>query len=464
MPDETPQAPPRPAGDPGRSALLTDLYQLTMLHVYHAHEMRDTAVFEFFVRRLPARRNFLVAAGLEQSLEFLESLTFTGEEIDWLASTGRYDDAFIEHLSRLTFTGDVHAMPEGTVFFADEPALRVTAPMPEAQLVESRLVNLLQFQTLIASKAARCVLAAPGKLLVDFGLRRAHGAEAGLLSARASYVAGFAGSATVLAEQRFGIPCFGTMAHSFVQCHESEEAAFERFARTERERVVLLVDTYDTLEGARRVVAVAKRLASEGIAVSAVRLDSGDLGALSRQVREILDRGGCEDVRIFSSGGLDEEAIARLAEAPIDGFGIGTSLDVSADAPSLDCVYKLEEYAGLPRRKRSAGKSTWPGRKQVYRSFDEAGRMCGDVITLETDAQPGEPLIVPVMAAGRRVGAPPSLGEIRERVAAGLAALPERLCALGEAAPYPVTVAPALRDLAAEVDARTAAAVAGGSS
>ncbi len=453
MPD---QPPDRAGTDPGRSVLLTDLYQLTMLSVFHAQGMRDTAVFEFFVRRLPPGRNFLVSAGLEQALEFLDALAFTGEEIEWLASTGRYEDDFLGRLAELTFTGDVHAMPEGTVFFADEPVLRVTAPLPEAQLVESRLVNLLQYQSLVASKAARCVLAAPGKLLVDFGLRRAHGAEAGLLSARASYLAGFAGSATVLAEERFAVPCFGTMAHSFVQAHESEDEAFEHFARTQRRHVVLLIDTYDTLEGARRVVALAKRLAADGITIDAVRLDSGDLDALSREVREILDGGGCEEIRIFCSGGLDENALERLAGAPIDGFGVGTSLDVSADAPSLDCVYKLEEYAGVARRKRSAGKSTWPGRKQVYRSYDDAGRMCGDVITLETDGQPGTPLIEPVMTGGRRIAAPISLGEIRDRLAAGLEALPEGLRVLGDAPPYPVTVAPALRELAAEVDARTA--------
>ncbi len=445
-----------PPPDPGHSALLTDLYELAMLQVYHQHRMLDTAVFEFFVRRLPERRGYLLAAGLEQTLEFLESLRFSDEEIEWLATTGGFDDGFLEHLAGFSFGGDVHAMPEGTVFFANEPILRITAPMPQAQLVETRVINLLQFQTLIASKAARCVLAAPGKLLVDFGLRRAHGAEAGLLAARASYLAGFAGSATVLAAQRFGMPCYGTMAHSFVQAHDDETEAFARFARARRHDVVLLIDTYDTLRGARRVVELAPALAAEGIPVNAVRLDSGDLDTLSRQVRAILDEGGCRDVRIFASGGLDEDAIATLvaAGAPIDGFGVGTSLDVSADAPYLDCVYKLQEYAGRPRRKRSTAKATWPGRKQVYRRFDAHGTMQGDVITLVDDPQEGEPLVEPVLVQGRRTGTAPGLAEVRERAARSLASLPPALAAGHSAPAYPVTIATALERLAAEVDAR----------
>ena len=445
-----------PPGDPGASALLTDLYELTMLEVYRGHGMHDTAVFEFFVRHLPAHRNFLVAAGLEQTLAFLEDLHFTAREIDWLADTGNHGDDFLAWLADLRFTGDVHAMPEGTVFFANEPVLRVTAPMPQAQLVETRIVNLLQLQTLIASKAARCVLAAPDRLLVDFGLRRAHGAEAGLLAARASYLAGFAGSATVLAGQRFGIPTYGTMAHSFVQAHDREEEAFLRFARARRRNVVLLIDTYDTLAGAARAVSAARTLAREGIAVNAVRLDSGDLDDLSRRVRGVLDGGGCRDTRIFASGGLDEHRLQALvgAGAPIDGFGVGTSLDVSADAPYLDCVYKLQEYAGLPRRKRSTAKATWPGRKQVYRLLDARGRMQRDVITLEDDAPQGQPLIEPVMRDGRRVGAAPSLAEIRERTARSLAALPPALRSLDAAPAYPVAISPALARLADEVDAR----------
>jgi nicotinate phosphoribosyltransferase len=444
--------------DPASSPLLTDLYQLNMIQAYLERGETKTAVFEFFVRKLPAQRGFLVAAGLQQALDFLEGLHFSPDELDWLASTGRFGTRLIDYLATLRFTGDVHALPEGTVFFANEPILRVTAPLPEAQLVETRLINLLHFQSLIAAKAARMVLAAPSKLLVDFGLRRAHGAEAGLMAARASYIAGFAGTATVLAERLYGIPLFGTMAHSFVQIHDDETAAFENFARARPENLTLLIDTYDTEAAAQKVVALAPRLSAAGITIRAVRLDSGDLIALSRSVRRILDTGGLADVKIFASGGLDESdllAIAR-AGAPIDGFGIGTSLTTSSDLPALDCAYKLEEYAGLPRRKRSAGKATWPGRKQVWRRYGPDGRMAGDVLSVEVDAQPGEPLIQPVMQAGRRLGAPLAMAEARARAARDLARLPEPLRRLEPGPSYPVHVGDALAGFAADVDRRLA--------
>ena len=441
-----------------KSPLLTDLYQLTMLQAYFEQGMNDTAVFEFFVRRLPQNRGFLLAAGLEQALEFLEQLRFGDEELEWVRTCGRFSPDFPDFLAGLRFAGDVHAMPEGTVFFADEPILRVTAPIPQAQLVESRLINLLHFQTLVASKAARCVLVAPGKLLVDFGMRRAHGAEAGLLAARASYLAGFAGSATVLAAPRFGIPVFGTMAHSFIQAHASEELAFEHFAGAQPENVTLLIDTYDTEASARKVVRLAPRLRERGITIRAVRIDSGDLALHAHNVRQILDAAGLREIGIFSSGGLDEYALRNLLahEAPIDGFGIGTSMDTSADAPFLDCAYKLQEYAGRARRKRSEGKATWPGRKQVYRRYNADGIMQGDVLTLETDIQEGEALIRPVMRAGQRLHPAESLDAIRNRAQAQLVRLPAHLRALKDAPPYPVTVAPAIKDLAAAVDASTA--------
>src|SRR6478736_5526850 len=337
------------------SPLLTDLYQLNMMQAYLDRGETKTAVFEFFVRKLPRDRGFLIAAGLEQVLEFLDGLRFTPEELDWLAAGGRFGKDLIDYLAALRFTGDIHAMPEGTVFFADEPILRVTAPLPQAQLVETRVINLLQFQSMIAAKAARMVLAAPGKRLVDFGLRRAHGAEAGLLAARASYIAGFTGTATVLAAKLFDIPVFGTMAHSYIQAHDSETVAFERYAHARPEGLVFLIDTYDTEAAARKVVALAPRLEAGGIKISGVRLDSGNLIALSKSVRRIFDEGGLAHVTIFASGGLDEDELMALekANAPIDGFGIGTSLTTSSDAPALDCVYKLEEYAGLARRKHA---------------------------------------------------------------------------------------------------------------
>jgi nicotinate phosphoribosyltransferase len=435
--------------EPG--VLLTDLYQLTMLQAYFDRSMHETAVFELFVRRLPKNRNFLVAAGLEQALDYLCGLRFTEHDIEDLRRGGLFGEDFLAWLARLKFTGDVDALPEGTVFFADEPVLRVTAPLPEAQLVESRLVNIVHFQTLIASKAARCVLAAPGKTLVDFGMRRAHGADAALHAARASYLAGFDGTSTVSAQAAFGIPTFGTMAHSFIQAHASEAAAFAHFVESQRGPITLLIDTYDTVKGAERVAELARRL--PGKKIHSVRLDSGDLGALSREVRRIFDAAGLRDIGIFASGGLDELSVRALVAggAPIDGFGIGTALDVSDDSPALDCVYKLEAYAGKARRKRSTGKATWPGSKQVFRRYSEDGRFERDVLTVAGDAQRGEPLLVPVMRAGARSAAP-TLAAARAHAAAQLAGLPERLRSLEPAERYSVEVADALTALAARVD------------
>lgn len=437
---------------PQNSPLLTDLYQLTMLQGYFEHHMEGVAVFEFFVRRLPSKRNFLVAAGVEQTLQYLENLRFNAQELRWLASSRHFNPEFIDSLANLRFTGTVHAMPEGTIFFANEPVLRVTAPLPQAQLVESRLINILQFQTLIASKAARSVLVAPDKLLVDFGMRRAHGAEAGLLAARATYLTGFAGTATVQAGQLFDIPLYGTMAHSFIQAHDEESDAFERFSLANPTNVVLLLDTYDTERAAETAVRLAGRLQQRGIRIKGVRLDSGDLAEHAVRVRQILDAGGLEGAAIFASGGLDEIKLKQLVEsgAPIDGFGVGTRLDASVDAPYLDCAYKLQEYAGRPRLKRSEGKETWPGRKQVYRSFDARG-MTGDVVSLEDDSQPGEPLLQLVMRDGRRTAPPPSLEHIRQTAAANLARLPAPLRQLEPAEPYTVEIAPALRKLADSV-------------
>jgi len=444
--------------DPLRSPLLTDLYQLTMLHAYYQNRMEKTAVFELFVRKLPENRNFMIAAGLEQALEFLEQARFGSEELEWVAGSGLFAQEFVRHLERWRFTGDVHAMREGTVFFPDEPILRVTAPMPEAQVVESRLINLIHFESMVASKAARSVLVAPDKTLVDFGLRRAHGAEAGLLAARAAYLAGFASTATVLAGSQFGIPVVGTMAHSFVQAHDDEAQAFVDFARAFPKGTIFLVDTYDTEAGVRKVAALASTLKREGIPIRGVRLDSGDLVSLSRSARRILDGAGLTDAVVFASGNLDEYRLRELlaAGAPIDGFGVGTSLVTSADAPSLDAVYKLQEYAGRPRRKRSTAKATWPGRKQVYRLSESSGRFHHDVVTVEGDRQDGEPLLIAVMREGKRLGKPEPLKEIRVRAAAQLAKLPPRLTPLETASDlYRVEIAPALRQLAGEVDRAT---------
>jgi nicotinate phosphoribosyltransferase len=446
-----------PGRDPGASPLLTDFYQLTMLKSYFDHGLTAPAVFEFFVRKLPPQRSFLVAAGLEPVLGFLEGLRFTADELDWLAGRPGFDRAFMEKLERIRFTGDVDAMPEGTVFFPDEPILRVVAPLPIAQLVESRIVCLLHFCTVVASKAARCVLAAPSRQLVDFGLRRAHGAEAGLLAARSAWLAGFDATATVLAGRRYGIPVSGTMAHSYVLAHRSERQAFENFARSWPENATLLIDTYDTERGAARVAEVVPKLAADGIRVNAVRLDSGDLGAHARNVRRILDAAGCERVRIFASGGLDEWELARLADAPIDGFGVGTSLTTSADAPALDCAYKLQEYDGRPCRKRSEGKAHWPGRKQVFRSLDRSGVLERDVLALEGEREQGDALLRPAMRAGCRAADLATLQQSRDHARDQLAVLPARLRRIAVSnEPFHACVSPSLQALARELDAQPA--------
>lgn len=434
------------------SPLLTDLYQLTMLEAYLSEGMKETAAFEFYVRNLPSERGFLVAAGLDSLLSFLENLTFSAEEIACLEGTGRFSRRLLDELAAFRFTGDLYALAEGTVFFANEPLLRVVAPIGQAQFVETRAINLLHFETLIATKAARCVTAAGGKaILVDFGLRRAHGAEAGLLAARASRIAGFAGTATVLAGALYGIPIFGTMAHSYIEAHDSEEEAFLAYARANPANVTLLIDTYDTLRGARAAARAAKKLAREGIRTRALRLDSGDLLALSKEVRSLLDAEGLSDVQIFVSGNMDERAIARLlAEgAPIDGFGVGTRLDTSDDAPYLECAYKLVEYAGQPRVKTSAGKATLPGRKQVFRRT-EGGVLAGDTIALEGERLPGEPLLRKVMEGGRRLEASRELSAISRYAAAQLRTLPENLRRLEKEPPYDVRISPALLRLQEE--------------
>jgi nicotinate phosphoribosyltransferase len=442
-----------------RAALLTDLYEFTMLDSYVELGMTGTAVFEFFVRRLPPTRNYLLAAGLETAIDYLQTLAWSEDELHWLQQHGRIGSRAADYLRGFRFDGDVDAMPEGTPCFGDEPLLRITAPLPAAQLVESRLMNILHYQTLIASKAARCRCAAGERLLVDFGLRRAHGGEAGLWAARASYIAGFDGTATVRAGFDYGIPLYGTMAHSYVQAHPGEAEAFRDFLRSSRAPTTLLVDTYDTLRGvaAAAEAAAAEQARSGRRMLQAVRLDSGDLAALARDSRRLLDARGLQDTHVFCSGGLDELAIEQLlaAGAPIDGFGVGTSLDVSADAPCLDCAYKLEEYGGVARRKRSTGKATWPGRKQVWRRRAADGTALGDLLGVEGETGDGEPLLLPVLRGGRRVAPAPALAAIREHASRELARLPASLRALRSRGDYPVTISARLRSLAAECDART---------
>jgi nicotinate phosphoribosyltransferase len=442
---------PSATGEAPSEALSIDLYELTMAETYFERGMDAPASFELFVRRLPPGRNFLIAAGLEQALDFLETFRFTADDrahLATLARTGQLSTEFVDRLGDVRFTGEAWAMPEGTVFFANEPLLRVTAPIGEAQLVETRLINLLHLQTAVASKAARAVLAARGRKLVDFGLRRAHGAEAGLYAARAAYVAGFDGTSNVQAGARFGLPVFGTMAHSFVQAHDDEEEAFEHFAVSHPRDVVLLIDTYDTEAAAQKVVALAGRLGSRGITVKAVRIDSGDLAAHARAVRGILDAGGLREVAIVASSGLDERDIDHLVRvgAPIDTFAPGTRIVTSFDAPYLDCAYKLVEYAGRPRLKRSEGKATYPGRKQVSRGLDGAGFIARDQLHLADEPGDGAPLLERVMSCGRRLVRAP-LSEARRRAAESLATLPPALRELEPAAAPPLEISRRLEDL-----------------
>lgn len=435
------------------SLLLTDLYQLSMMEVYARHRMRQTAAFELFVRKLSSRRGFLMMAGLEPLVDFLKGMQYSPEELDWLRSANLFSPDFVDSLADIRFTGDLDSMAEGSVFFPDEPVLRITARLPEAQLVESRLINLIHYQTVIASTAARMVLAAPGRSLVDFGFRRAHGAEAGLLAARAAYIAGFAGTATLAANRAYGVPVFGTMAHSFIQAHDDEATAFERFALARPKDLTLLIDTYDTEAGARLVARLAPRLATAGLSIAAVRLDSGDLAMHARNVRSILDAAGLRNIRIMASGGLDDRSLQSLVgqQAPIDWFGVGTSLTTASDAPALDCAYKLQEYAGRPRRKLSEGKATWPGRKQVWRRYHLDGTISRDTVGLADEIPSGQPQLHPVMRGGRCVTKLPTLAEARTHAADCLATLPEPLRRL-EALDVPVEISSALRGLAARMD------------
>lgn len=443
-----------PSPDYARGLLLTDLYETTMLEAYLAADMTKIAVFEFFVRKLPRTRSFLMAAGLEQVAKFLLEARCSPDELAWLRRSGKFTLQLIDFLARFEFTGDVDAIPEGTIFFADEPVLRVTAPILQAQLVETRLINFLQYQTLVATKAARMALAAPGKDLIDFGLRRAHSGEAGVLAARASFIAGFAGTATLPAGMMFDIPIFGTMAHSYVQAHVSEKEAFLNFARSQPDRAFFLIDTYNTEKAARTVTQLAPALAVNGIAVRGVRIDSGDIGQHARKVRTILNEAGLTETRIMASGGIDEFKLRDLTEVntPIDSYGIGTSLVVSDDAPALDCAYKLKAYAGEPKRKRSEGKAYWPGPTQIFRRYSEAGQLAGDTIGCADEILQGEPLLQPVIVGGKLYGPLPKFGELRRYAHGQLERLPEELRRLEVKSSYQVAVSSKLRDLAEQVD------------
>jgi nicotinate phosphoribosyltransferase len=429
-------------------ALLTDLYQLTMVQAYWREQLNDEAVFSLFVRRLPPSRNFLLACGLDDALHFLETLRFTPEQLDFLGARPEFEERFVRWLADFRFRGEVRAVPEGTPVFAGEPILEVIAPLPQAQLAETLVLNQVHLQTMLASKAARVVLAARGRSVVDFGMRRMHGTDAALKGARAFYVAGVAATSNVLAGQVYGVPIAGTMAHSYIQVHASELDAFRAFSAVYPE-TVLLVDTYDTLEGVRRVIRLAGEL-GDGFRVRAVRLDSGDLLTLARETRTLLNQAGLARVQIFASGGLDETEVGRLVEkgAPIDAFGVGTAMGVSADAPSLDMVYKLTQYAGEGRIKLSAGKTLLPGPKQILREEID-GIAAGDVIAGAREKLPGRPLLQPVMREGRRLPAGKvTLDATRRYAAEQIAMLSPAIRALSPADPrYPVEISTELGDL-----------------
>jgi nicotinate phosphoribosyltransferase len=422
-------------------ALLTDLYQLTMAQAYLEEGMSRQAVFSLFVRRLPPTRNYLLACGLDDALTFLETLRFDGPALNYLASLGTFSSRFLRYLEDLRFTGQVRAVPEGTPVFSNEPILEVTAPIIEAQIVETFVMNQINLQTVVASKAIRVVEAAQGRQVVDFGLRRMHGIDAGMKAARAFHIAGVDATSNVAAGQVYGLRTAGTMAHSYIQAHESEYEAFRAFAR-QYPQTVLLVDTYDTLAGVRKVIDLAKELGSN-FHVKAVRLDSGSLLDLSICARQLLDDAGLQSVEIFASGNLDEHAIAGLLarEAPIDGFGVGTEMGVSPDAPVVDLAYKLAEYEGRGRVKLAPEKSNLPGAQQVFR-MEHGGFASHDVIAQEGEPIPGRPLLRSVMIHGARVEQERvTLDHARARTRAELERLPSRLRSLAPAdPPYDVRI------------------------
>lgn len=444
------------------SGLLTDLYELTMAAGYVQNRFEARATFELYVRNLPAHRNYLVAAGLEQALDFLENVRFSAEDVAYLRAQPFFRNVhsdFFDYLSRFQFTGDVCALPEGTIFFPGEPLLRVTAPIAEAQLVETSLLSILHFQTLIASKASRVTTAAAGRLVAEFGSRRAHGMEAGVLAARAAFIGGCQGTSNTYAGRRFGIPVYGTQAHSWIMAHEDEAEAFSDFLDVFPEDSTLLVDTYDVHAAIEKIIALGRK-------PSGVRLDSGDVLADGQWVRKRLDQAGWNDVKIFASGELDEERIETLLRngASIDAFGVGTALSTSSDSPNIGVIYKLVEVeTGDTVRsaaKFSEEKATYPGRKQVFRFSGNDGKFSEDIIGLGEESFPGsDPLLMTVMREGRRIEAPQkdsaagaALRAARERLLAARARFPEHILALGEAQPpFPVRYTAPLEELQDQV-------------
>lgn len=432
---------------------MTDLYELTMCASYFQEGLSRIATFDLFIRDFPKNRSYFIAAGLSEALSYLANLRFSREQIEFLRSKKIFKRDFLSYLKNLRFTGDVWAIPEGAVFFPNEPVLRVSAPIIEAQLVETCLLNTINLNTTIATKASRVVLAAEGRAVIDFSLRRTQGKDAGIKGSRASYIAGCLGTSNVLAGMKYNIPLFGTMAHSFVMSFKSEEESFRAYARSFPDSATLLVDTYDTLSGVKNAVKIAKELEQNGHKLKAIRLDSGNLVSLSRAARKILNRDGLAYVKIFASGNLDEYKISALIKkgAQIDAFGVGTAMGVSRDAPYCDVIYKLSELRDnqdiFPAMKLSKKKATYPGRKQVWRIFDKKGNFLKDVLGLENEKLRGKKLLVKVMEKGNLAYRPPSLEEIRKNAAANLAKLPLKYQQLTNSARYSVEISPQLNVL-----------------
>jgi nicotinate phosphoribosyltransferase len=442
---------PLPGDDLG---LFTDLYELTMSQAFLRQGMSATATFSLFTRTYPPNRGYFVSAGLEDVLDYLSNLNFSERAIDYLRATDIFSDDFLEYLSGVRFTGSVRAIPEGRLYFTDEPAVEITAPLIEAQLAETFIINQVNLQSMLATKAARCVWAAKGRGIADFASRRTQGTDAALKMARASYIAGFSSTSNVLAASLYGMPPAGTMAHSFISSFPSELAAFRAYAASFPDRTILLLDTYDTIAGTWNAVQVAKEMEAGGTRLMAVRLDSGDFDDLSRKVRKILNESGFDDVKILASGGLDEYELETLVNdgAPIDLFGVGTKAGVSADAPWSDMAYKLVCFDDRPVMKLSPEKMSLPGAKQVFRTKDANGMFAKDIIALHDEELPGGlPLLEEVMRNGKRTGQPVTLEEVRKKFQEDFSSLDGRFKVLNNPPRFPVSISGKLERLTSEV-------------
>ena len=439
-------------------SLLVDLYELTMAQCYFCYKKDTHATFELFVRELPKNRSYLIAAGLEDILEYIKNFKFCREDIAYLKSIRLFSSDFLRYLSALRFKGDIWAMPEGTIFFPNEPVIRVTAPIIEAQLIEGFLLNTINLQSMIASKASRVVNAAKGRPVFDFSLRRTHGKDASIKVARSSYIAGFSGTSNVLAAKLYNILPSGTMAHSFVMSFENERKSFIAYSRTFPDRTILLVDTYDTIKGIKNAISAGLDLKKAGHQLLGIRLDSGDILSLSKAARKMLDKAGLESVKIFASGNLDEYKIKSLIDKGCccDSFGVGTHMGVSIDAPALDVIYKISEVSDdsrnfLPTMKLSKGKVTFPGRKQVYRFADKRGFFARDCLALENEKINAKPLLVKVLDRGRLVYRIPSLEKIRRGVWQQLKKFPRPIKEVYSGYRYPVAASNKLKKLTSDL-------------